>query len=130
MSERVGTCQCGQIRVICQGEPVRVGICHCFECQKRSGGPFAVQARWEPQNVRTEGTPKEWSRKGDEGTSATFRFCPNCGSTVWYTNEGMDLIAVAIGAFGDTSLPDPQYSVYEARMHKWVRLPDEIEHLD
>lgn len=131
MSERIGTCQCGQLRVICEGEPLRVGMCHCLECQKRSGGPFAVQARWEKSKVRTEGTPKEWSRKGDEGTSATFRFCPTCGSTVWYTNEGMpDLIAVAVGAFGDKSLPAPKYSVYEDRMHPWVRLPDDIEHLD
>ena len=131
MSERIGRCQCGEIRVICQGEPVRVGVCHCWECQRRSGGPFAVQARWETKNVRTEGTPKEWSRTGDEGTTATFRFCGTCGSTVWYTNEGMpELIAVAYGAFNDLTLPPPKYSVYEVRRHKWVRLPDDIEHLD
>ena len=131
MSERIGTCMCGELRVICEGEPIRVGICHCWECQKRSGAPFAAQARWPRDKVRTEGNPKEWTRTGDEGTKATFRFCPTCGSTLWYTNETMpDLVAVAIGAFSDTSLPAPQYSVYEARKHPWVRLPDDIEHLD
>ena len=130
MSERVGTCSCGELRVICQGEPIRVSICHCFACQKRSGGPFAAQARWAQENVRTEGTPREWVRTGDEGGKATFRFCTTCGSTLWYTLDGMPgIVAVAIGAFSDTTLPTPVYSVYEDRMHPWVRLPDGIEHM-
>lgn len=130
MSERIGTCSCGQLRVVCQGEPIRVSICHCHACQKRSGGPFAAQARWAKENVRSEGTAQEWVRTGDEGGKATFRFCPTCGSTVFYTLDAMpDLVAVAIGAFCDPTLPTPVYSVYEDRMHPWVRLPDGIEHM-
>jgi hypothetical protein len=131
MSERIGTCSCGQLRVICEGEPLRVSMCHCFACQKRSGAPFAVQARWPREKVRTEGTAHEWKRTGDEGSTATFRFCPTCGSTLWYTADKMpDVIAVAVGAFSDTSLPVPIYSVYNGRKHPWVVLPEGTERID
>jgi hypothetical protein len=40
--------------------------------------------------VSISGTSTEFVRPGDEGTSATFRFCPNCGATVYYTTSGME----------------------------------------
>jgi hypothetical protein len=132
MVERVATCRCGQLRVTCTGEPVRVSVCHCLDCQKRSGSSFAAQARWPDERVELAGAFNEWSRAGDSGESATFRFCPTCGSTVAYVHEGMPgLTAVAVGAFADPDFPPPIYSVYEARKHKWVAIVgDGIEHWD
>ena len=46
MTTRTATCRCGQLRAECQGEPVRVSVCHCLDCQKRTGSVFAAQARW------------------------------------------------------------------------------------
>lgn len=74
----------------------------------------------------------EWSRVGDSGGRATFRFCPGCGSTVAYANDGMPgLIAVPVGAFADPDFPAPRFSVYEERKHPWVAiLGDDVEHQD
>ncbi|RZI61375.1 MAG: GFA family protein [Zymomonas sp.] len=132
MGERVASCACGQLRVHCAGEPVRISVCHCLECQKRSGSSFAAQARWPEADVAITGTFGEWSRIGDEGSRATFRFCPRCGSTVAYVSEGLPgLVAIAIGAFADPLFPAPQYSVYEERKHAWVAVVgDGIEHYD
>jgi hypothetical protein len=52
---RTATCSCGQLRVIAQGEPVRVSICHCRACQRRTGSAFGIQARWPWDQVKTEG---------------------------------------------------------------------------
>ena len=131
MSERIGTCSCEQLKITCEGEPLRVSVCHCFACQRRSGAPFAAQARWPNEKVRTEGIAHEWKRISDEGSTAIFHFCPTCGATLWYTVDSMPgVTAVPIGAFGDTTLPTPVYSVYEQRMHPWVRLADGIGHID
>lgn len=129
MVERTALCQCGQLKAVCEGDPVRVSVCHCLDCQRRSGSAFAAQARWPKERVRIEGERREWSRVGDEGGGADFRFCPRCGSTVFYTNRSMpDLIAVAVGALADPSLPLPAYSVYEGRKHPWVTV-EAAEHL-
>lgn len=116
---------------MCEGEPFRISICHCLACQKRSGSAFSAQARWPSDNVQIAGRATEWTRLGDEGGACTHRFCPTCGSTVYYTLEAMPgSVAVPLGAFADPTFPAPTVSVYEARKHPWVGLPAEMEHLD
>ena len=39
-------------------------------------------------------------------------------------------IAIPVGAFADPGFPPPVFSVYEARKHAWVQLPEHIEHMD
>lgn len=130
MTSRVASCSCGQLRVMCEGEPVRISICHCLECQKRTGSVFGMQARFPRTQVKIEGDATRWSRTGDSGSTATFAFCATCGSTVYW--EAPDTIAVAVGAFADPSFPPPLVSVYEERMHPWVFAAGEltIEHMD
>jgi hypothetical protein len=118
---RTAACSCGQLKAHCEGEPVRISMCHCLNCQRRSGSVFAVQARWPSERVTIEGRATEYVITGDEGGKATFRFCPTCGATVYYIADGMaDLIAVPIGAFADPTFPPPQYAVYCTRRHPWV----------
>ncbi|HEY1124687.1 MAG TPA: GFA family protein [Sphingobium sp.] len=126
------TCRCGQLRATCTGEPVRVSVCHCLDCKKRSGSAFAAQARWPNEQVALAGDYKEWSTVGESGKRATFRFCQTCGSTVAYVHEGLpDVTAIPIGGFADPGFPPPIYSVYEERMHSWVAIVgDGIEHWD
>jgi hypothetical protein len=125
---RTASCSCGQLRVIAEGAPFRVSVCHCRACQRRTGSAFGVQARWPKDRVRTEGDARTWRRVGDDGTTLEFRFCPHCGSTVWFTQDAApDFIAVAVGAFGDATLPAPARSSYEQYRHPWVEFPDEME---
>lgn len=131
MTSRVATCSCGQLTVTCTGEPVRISVCHCLDCQKRSGSSFAAQARWPNERVEIAGEFREWSRTGDSGEVATFRFCPTCGSKVAYSHEGMPgITAVAVGGFADPAFPPPIYSVYEGRKHAWVAILGDVERYD
>ena len=121
MTGRVASCSCGQLRLTCEGEPVRVSICHCLECQKRTGGVFATQARFPRERVTIEGRATPWTRRGDSGESATFQFCPVCGSTVyWELTGALGFVVVAVGMFADPSFPPPRVSVYEERQHPWA----------
>jgi hypothetical protein len=131
MTTRYAACSCGQLRVTCAGEPVRLSMCHCLECQKRTGSPFGVQARFRRDRVTIEGRATEFTRIADSGNGITFRFCPACGSTVYWTGTALpDVVAVAVGAFAEPNFPAPRISVYERRRHPWVSVPDEVEHVD
>lgn len=113
--------------MICEGEPVRVGVCHCLACQQRTGSAFGVQARFSRDEVTHEGHAREYVRVGDDGCHLTFRFCPECGSTVWYTIDvEPDLVGVPVGGFADPAFPPPTYSVYEHRRHPWAHTPATI----
>ncbi len=123
---RQASCACGQLRVACNGEPFRISMCHCLECQRRTGAPFAVQARFAVGQVTVEGRAREFTRLGDSGGTVTFRFCPDCGSTVcWKLSHAPDVVAVAVGAFADPGFPAPRVSVYERRRHSWTQLADD-----
>ena len=125
-STRTASCSCGQLRIEVTGEPRGVGVCHCLECQRRTGSVFAALASFRAPFAVT-GRATEYVRTGDEGARFRFRFCPVCGSTVFHTEEGVEgSVGVAVGAFGDPSFPPPQVSVYDCRRHRWVRLPGNV----
>ena len=75
MSLRTASCSCGQLQVQVTTEPLRVSVCHCLACQRRTGSVFGAQARFAKEAVSISGTSTEFVRTGDEGTKATFRFC-------------------------------------------------------
>jgi hypothetical protein len=90
--------------------------------------PAIFRPAYEVKLVYLTGRHKEDARISDAGEERTFRFCPDCGATVFWTTEGWpDSIAVAIGAFADPSFPQPTVSVYESRRYPWLSLPDWIE---
>ncbi len=129
MSTHHASCSCGQLSVDCDGDPVRVSVCHCLSCQRRTGSVFGVQARFARERCRISGASTAHVRTGDSGGVITFHFCPACGATVHYAIDAQpDLVAIPVGAFADPGFPAPTYSVYEARQHGWVRIDGEIEH--
>lgn len=129
MSNRLASCSCGQLSARVTGDPVRNSICHCLACQRRTGSPFAQQARYLRENVTITGNSTEYIRVGDEGGRARFHFCPQCGTTVYYEFVGLDAyLAIPVGAFADPTFPTPTVSVYEGRKHQWVVPPPDAEH--
>jgi hypothetical protein len=124
MSTRYAACSCEQLRLTAEGEPVRISICHCLACQRRTGSAFSVQARFDAEQVRTEGRYSEYVRVSDKGEARSFYFCPECGATVFFKTAGApELIAVPVGAFADPTFPVPTVSVRESRRHPWLELP-------
>ena len=131
MTARTASCRCRQLKTTVAGEPVRVSVCHCLNCKKRSGSAFAAQARWPKAQVTIEGRSKTFVVVADSGNRATFHFCPECGSDVYYEIDGKfdDLIAVPLGAFDDPFFLQPAFSVWENRKHNWIEIVgDGIEH--
>src|SRR5437762_2993229 len=67
MSNRLASCSCGQLTAKVAVEPVRVSICHCLACQRRTGSVFGQQARFRREHVSLSGVSSEYVRVGDEG---------------------------------------------------------------
>jgi hypothetical protein len=128
MSTHHAACSCGNLSLIAEGEPVRISICHCYACQRRTGSAFGFQARFPRERIRVSGEAREYVRTADSGERLHFYFCPTCGSTVYYRLERQpELIAVAVGAFADGSFAAPKFSVWEQRKHAWVVAPTDAQ---
>ena len=125
---RIARCACGGVTATAEGEPDIVVVCHCTQCQRRSGSPFGVGAYFRRSVVTLAGATKMFVR-AVEGSSRTItnHFCPDCGSTVYWT---LDLrpqhIGIAVGQFTDPEFKRPTRAVWAQHQHEWVALPPDI----
>src|SRR5262249_8635741 len=112
--------RCCALRAEASGEPAIVAVCHCLECQRRTGPSFGVSTYFPKQQVGTKGPSKVCVRGSYSGRKIECCFCPECGSTVfWHVEWAPDMIGIAFGEFADPSVPGPRLSVWRvgARMN-------------
>lgn len=125
MMTLAGHCLCGAVQVQLAREPQVVNMCHCADCQRRSGSPFGMAPWLLEADMTITGETCEFAHDSDKGRTLIRRFCPTCGSTICFTaaiNPG--LIAIPAGLFADPNTPPPLRSVFEERRHSWVTVPD------
>lgn len=111
-----GGCNCGGVRYEVEGEPVRVGICHCETCRKDSGSAFSFFGIWPRANVTITGVTGCWqSRAGGE------RFCPACGSSLFSWNEDSLQIEIKLGTLdAPPGALAPTYELWTIRREPWL----------
>ncbi|MCA0058288.1 MULTISPECIES: GFA family protein [unclassified Mesorhizobium] len=124
MTSRIARCSCGQLQIRCPQQPAKISLCHCLDCQRRTGSPFGIAAFFDADAIDIDGSSQTFRRNSDSGFPVTFHFCGNCGSTVfWYPSRKPEAVAVAVGCFADPSFPAPTQAVYGESRHDWVVLP-------
>jgi hypothetical protein len=134
MATRTSSCNCGQLRLTYDGpDPERVSLCQCYECQKRTGTVLSEQTRLPSEHVTIEGQSKTWTFPSDsakpvefrscDSGGATYHFCPECGSTVyWDITIAPGFIGAGVGSFADPTFPAPKISGFEAYGPAWLNI--------
>ena len=104
-------------------------MCHCVDCQRRTGSVFSIAVFYQRGSVSIEtGTSAVFERASASGAPVKFHFCAGCGSNVyWEAARLPDLIGVAVGAFADPQFPPPEQSVWTKDKHVWLSLPDDMQ---
>ena len=111
---RTAKCLCGAFRVTVSAEPMLVNVCHCQDCQLRSGVPWSSAAYFPRETVRLDGPNKTYTRTSDAGNRINHHFCPTCGVTVcWARETDSTRFGIPVGAFNDPSFPAPTISVWK-----------------
>lgn len=107
---------------------MRISVCHCLECQRRTGSVFGAQARFPEAAVRIAGASTAYTRPTDSGGSLTSHFCPRCGTTLFYRVSGLPgFVGVPLGGLADPTFPAPRFEVYTDRKHAWVQITGDVE---
>jgi hypothetical protein len=104
------------VRFVAEGEPYRVGLCHCLTCRKQHGAPFNAFAIFPADRITVTG------EVGLFQASASGRrcFCRRCGSPVFSRDEGSDEIELFLGSFDETSRWAPTYEAWVPRREAWL----------
>jgi len=130
--ERTASCLCGDLRITVEGEPVRVNMCNCTECQRRSGSAFQLGAFFdEGQMKAVEGAFNVYSRTGGSGNQIDLHFCPTCGVSVFFRPQARpSILGIHGGCFADPDFPSPDTTGWIKRKHDWVVVPDGTKTFD
>jgi len=125
--DRKASCACGQLSISLKGDPEMVLACSCLECQKRTGSVVSVSSYFgDDQIIDKSGASKAYKRSSDVDKWIECYFCPNCGTTVYWTLEGLEKkIGVAVGCFSDPHFPSPALSIWNESKHDWVLFPEQ-----
>jgi hypothetical protein len=131
MSEKLqeGGCACRKVRYRIKGPPLIVHACHCRECQRLTGGAFAVNAmieadRIEPLAGQIEPAPVI----GASGKPQTIFRCTDCRVALWshYPGGGEKLCFVRVGTLDEPERLPPDVHIYTATKLPWLTLPAEV----
>jgi hypothetical protein len=77
-----GRCNCGQVTLSIQGEPVATRQCWCRQCQKIAAGGPTNNAMFPAEAVAIEGERAQSGYVAASGNTLTHEFCPTCGTHV------------------------------------------------
>lgn len=125
MPDHIATCQCGQLKAICGGEPVRTLACYCAGCQSHpDASSYAAQARWDAGAVTLQGTTVAHEREDSHGKRVTSQACTECRAVVALTVDTLPgIIAIPLGAFSGAEMPLAALSTYQPGGQYWTRPP-------
>ncbi|MBT6203433.1 MAG: GFA family protein [Alphaproteobacteria bacterium] len=122
-----GGCSCGEVRFRITSAPIFTHGCHCTDCQRLSGGAFAINAMIETDRVEVlAGTPKSVPVSTPSGKGQNIMRCPTCNTALWshYGGAGDKLAFVRAGTLDDTSLIEPDIHIFTRSKQPWVILPE------
>jgi len=104
-----GGCLCGKVRLVAQGAPLRVGMCHCLDCRKHHGAVFYAAAIFAEEAVTITGETRAYKGR---------HFCPNCGSSVYACSPGE--VEVHLGSLDTPDQFQPDYELWTKRRESWL----------
>ncbi len=95
-TEHKGSCLCGSVKVVVEGDLARPDACHCAQCRKQSGHYWAsTDVPRDKLTINGEENVR-WYQSSEKVRRG---FCGTCGSFLFWDPPGRDTTAVAMGAF-------------------------------
>jgi hypothetical protein len=124
-----GGCACESIRYVCARAPVAMLNCHCRDCQRSSGAPFASGFIVLASDVKITGTPKTYSIRAGSGCLATRSFCSDCGTPLFTRGEAApEYMSIRFTTMDSPSEFQPMLDIWTSSSQPWVCFGQGIPH--
>lgn len=122
----LGSCFCGEIKYRLTSEPMFVHCCHCRDCQKQSGGAFAINALIEADRVEVlAGETVGVLMPTDSGRPHVIHRCAKCQTALWSIYGGrQETRFVRVSTLDDPARFAPDVHIFTRSKLPWVRLPE------
>ena len=123
-----GGCACGAVRYRLTSAPMIVHCCHCRDCQRQTGGAFAVNALIETDRIEMlSGEPVAISMPTDSGRPHDVYRCPACETALWSDYGRRPVLRfVRAMTLDDPDAVPPDVHIFTRSKLPWVGLPPEV----
>ncbi|HJW42163.1 MAG TPA: GFA family protein [Rhizomicrobium sp.] len=119
-----GGCSCGAVRYALTAAPMFTNCCHCLDCQKQTGGAFAINALVEAAQVKLlKGAPVRVTMPTESGRPHDIWRCPECQVALWsdYGRRGY-LLFLRVSTLDAPHAIAPDAHIFARSKVPWVDL--------
>jgi hypothetical protein len=121
-----GNCLCGGVRFRIEGEFEAIQVCHCSQCRKAQGTPFATNAPVSESAFQlTRGSDLLTAFESSTGKERIF--CRRCGSPIFSrTTKTPGVVRVRVGLINEPVSARPVAHFYTGSKCNWWQINDEL----
>lgn len=123
-----GSCLCGDISYRYEASQSATALhCHCRDCQKVTGSGKATIVMFPEDAVAIDGTFKQYSCLGSDGSHVNRGFCPRCGSQMFtHVDEIPGMLFIKAGTMEDSSWVQVALNCWESTASVWSPADDSV----
>lgn len=121
-----GSCLCGGIKFRITGALAPIQVCHCSQCRRAQGGPFATNI---PVNISTLtfSSGEDLLSRFESSPGKVRAFCSKCGSPVFSSRESLpEVVRIRAGLLQEPVGAKPDFHIYTASKCDWWPLNDAL----
>jgi hypothetical protein len=119
-----GGCICGAVRYRLDAAPSGTYACHCKDCQRQSGGAFAISMIVARENFAvTAGETVTFDKRADSGRIVRQHACPTCHTRLF--NEPLSspgIIVLKPGTLDDSGWARPVGAIWTESRVPWAEI--------
>jgi hypothetical protein len=97
---KTGSCLCGAVSFEVHGALRPTIACHCIQCRKQTGNYMSATSSGDKELVLTRQDGLKWFRSSPK---AQRGFCKECGSALFWKQDGSDTTSISAGAIDGAS---------------------------
>ena len=121
-----GSCLCGGVQFAIDGELEPIQLCHCQQCRKAQGTPFATNVPVALGTFRLLGGA-ELLTAYESSPGKRRVFCRRCGSPVYSARDSSpDILRIRAGLFNEPLPVRPLLHAYVGSKANWWAIDDEL----
>jgi len=127
-----GGCACGAVRYRLASAPMFVNCCHCLDCQRQTGGAFAINAIIETDRILLDkARPVPVTLPTESGRPHDVYRCEVCQTALWSDYGRRKVMSfLRVATLDDPSAIAPDAHIFTRSKQSWVGLPADVPAFD
>lgn len=121
---QTGGCLCRAIRYSLNAAPLLAYVCHCHDCQTRTGAAFTLTLVLRTADLSLDGALDIRRRPTRSGREVEHGFCPECGvPVVSRAPVAPDFMSLRAGTLDDAGWVVPIAQAFTESAIAWAVIP-------